>query len=290
MRHFNREWKVTAYPARQQPAHSVIGTFFDLLPNAIEVTKLRVKFEIEKQLGKDPNTCTITIYNLNKSSRAFFQQRPLHVRIDAGHDGESRHLFQGDVRFGQTVKRGTEFETELQLGDGDRAFRFARVNRTFRTGTPLREALKEAARSLGLALPDNVNASPDLDQQFVNGESLVGPARDELTRLLAPHGYTWSIQNGALRILRDEETSPDEAILISQDTGMIGVPEFGAPDEAGGKPTLAVQCLLYPQVTPGGVIKVQSRDVNGSFRVQRVQHTGDSHGEDWTTEIEAKPL
>lgn len=294
IRHYDRNVKVTVW----RPPAGAAGFF--AYTDAIEVHALRVRFDITRQLGKHPNKCDLLITNLSEESRAFFEQRPLHVKLDAGYDGEFRHLFSGDIRFGQskvqtkqklawgTSKQvGTDWETRLQLGDGDRAFKHARVSRTFKPGTSVRTALEEAAKTMGLGLPDSISSSPLLEEQFTQGITLQGPTRDELTNLLAPYGYRWSIQNGQLTILADEQVTPGEALVISQDTGMIGAPEYGAPKKKGGKPKLTVQTLLYPEVNPGGLIQVQSRFIKGNFKVERVNHTGDTHGPDWTTEIEA---
>lgn len=298
VRHYNRNVKVTVW---KPPAGSSAGFF--TYTDAIEISALRVRFDITRQLGKQPNKCDLLISNLSDDSRSFFEQRPLHVKLDAGYDGEFRHLFSGDIRFGQSKVQtkqkfaygqskhiGTDWETKLQLGDGDRAFRHARVSRTFKPGTTVRTALEEAAKSMGLALPDSISASPLLEEQFTQGITLQGPTRDELTNLLAPFGYRWSIQNGQLTILADEQVTPGEALVISQDTGMIGTPEFGAPKKKGGKPTLTVQSLLYPEVNPGGLIHVESLHIKGNFKVSRVNHIGDTHGPDWTTEIEATAI
>lgn len=280
---FNRTVKVTAYATRP-------GTYATYTTDAIEFTDIRAQFSVEKQLGKDPNSCDVVISNLKADTRAFLQRKPMHIKLDAGHDGEMRHLFSGDVRFCDTKKAGTDRETTLQLGDGDRAFRFATVRRSFAPGTPVRTVLAEAARAMGLVLPDSIAGSEELSTQLALGGAIVGPARDELTRLLAPYGYSWSIQDGTLQILKDGVARPGSALLISRDTGMIGSPEFGPPDKPGGRPSLSVRCLLYPELTPGGLISVQSKDVNGTFRIERVSHTGDTHGDDWTSEIEARPL
>lgn len=294
---FKRIVKVTAY--RSKPG----GGFFEYV-DAIEITDLRVQFAIEKHTGKQANTCNITITNANPDTRAWLQQDGLHVKLDAGYDGELRHLYAGDVLpgSGKSERVGTDWETTLQLADGHRAMAHAHVNRTFRAGTSIRTALAEAARSMGLALPPNLNVSKELDGKFDLDETLDGPARDELTRLLAPYGYGWSIQSGRLTILRDEDVTAGQSILVSQDTGMIEQPDYSVPDPPNRRsatstkprkkkrPKVTVRTLLYPQVTPGGTIDLRSQSISGVFKVARVGHDGDTHGENWTTEIEANPV
>jgi len=278
---FGRVVKVTAYRAELES--------FLPLPNGIEITDLRVAFEVEKHVGKEPNTAKVTISNCSADTRKFLERRPLFVRVDAGYEDGARHLFAGDLRWGTSKLDGPTWNTELELGDGERAYRHARVSRSYRRGTSVLVALGECAAAMGLELPPDVTASPDLQRQFATGASIQGPARDELTRLLAPYGFGWSIQDGRIQILKDADTRKDRALVISKDTGMIGSPEHAAPDKPGRPAMLIVRHTLYPQVTPGGLISVNARDTKGVFRVERVRHVGDTHGDDWTTEIEAKP-
>lgn len=303
---FKRSAKVTAY-------RSVAGTpggfvaanpqFFDQQPNAIEIENLRVQFEVEKSLDKEPNTCTVTITNASQSTRVDLQTKPLIVLVQAGYDGELRYLFKGDLRYGFSHQDGTEWLTELQLADGDRAYRYAQVSKTYRKGMTITAALRDCAASMGLSLDTSTQIAPELQAQFASGRSLWGDTREELSRLLAPYGYQWSIQNGRLTILKDGQTTPGQAVVVAEHTGMIGSPEFSVPEQASatttkaGKPRknnypkLQIKMLLYPELTPGMTIDVQAEAVNGNFRVERVKHTGGTaDDDDWLTEIEAKAV
>ncbi len=290
MRLFKRGARITAY-------RSVAGTpggfvaahpqFFEQQPNALVIDDLRMQIVVEKHVDSEPNTATVIVTNASPTTRADLQHKPLIVRIDAGYDGELRHLFTGDLRWGCSQLDGTDWLTRLQLGDGDRAYRHARVSRSYKAGTQVITALREAAAAMGLILDSRTAVSQDLQAQFASGRTLQGPARDELTRLLAPYGYHWSIQNGKMQVLKDAQTRQDQAILVTEETGLVGTPEFATPDKSGQAPTLTLKMLLYPELTPGGQIQVRSRSVDGIFRVERVTHTIDTCGDEFESEIEA---
>jgi hypothetical protein len=249
---------------------------------------MRVAFSLEKTIKAEPNKGEITVSNLAEATRAELQRKPLAVRLEAGYDGELERLFVGDARYVQSKRDGASWLTMIQLGDGERSYQFGRVNRSFRRGITVGAAIREVASAMGLPVTVNANLT-ELDQkQFVSGLTLFGPGRRELTRLLQPHGREWSIQDGRLQILTAEEARFDQAVLVSQDTGMIGSPEFGVPEKKGGKPALSVKMLLYPGLTPGGRIQVVSNNINGLFRIEKVRHSGDTHGEEWYSEIEAR--
>lgn len=265
-------------------------SFFVQAPNAVIVRDLRVIFQIEKSLSKEPNTCEVKIYNLAERTRGEVQVKPLHIRVDAGYDGNLERLFTGDLRFAQSKRQPVDWETCLQVADGDRAHRHARVNRSYKGGIDVKSALGEVARSMGLKLPTSVTEAKEFATQFTSGLTLQGPSQLEMERLLKPHGFTHSIQDGRLQILKATTAHTTEAIIIAQDTGMVGSPEFGTPDKKSGKPVLTVKTLLKPRVFPGGLIRVEARAITGTFRVDRVTHSGDTHGSDWYTTIEAKEL
>lgn len=287
---FHRTWKVTAYtPSIQQ------GSWFQAAPNGIEITDLRVTFQVEKNLTKHPNTCHLSVFNCSDRTRGFLEQKPLIVRLEAGYDDVLRHLFQGDVRYADSEIDRTTWNTKIQLADGDRAFRFARVNRSYAAGTPVLTALKAAAASMSLQLPPNVLKDSELSAATtIAGLSLSGPARDEMTRILAAFGYDWSIQNGRLQILREDDLLDGTAFLISENEGvgiLKGSPKFATPDKSKKPPHLTVRTTLAPQIEPGAKIEVRARTIKGFFRVDKIRHTGDSHSraDDWTSHIEATP-
>ncbi len=260
--------------------------------NAIVVTGLRMAFEIEKHTGSEPNVATVMIYNLAEATRAELRRLPLYVRVDAGYDGNLQRLFTGDLRRGSGLSRkdGVLWETRLELGDGERAYQFARVNRSFISGARASSVVDECARSMGVSTNLTPEVSKLLRKEYANGITLEGTASQALSRTLTPLGLSWSIQDGRIQILRTNDVRKDQAIVISQANGMVGEPESGSPPRKGAPPLLNVKTLLEPRITPGGRIKLESERHQGLYRVESVTHTGDTHGDDWHSELECKPL
>jgi len=265
------------------------GSFIATLPNAIVVRRLRMQFEIEKTLEADPNPATLTIWNLNEATRTEVQRKPLQICIEAGYGTRTSILFIGDMQDASTQRQGADLRTKILIADGERCMN-VRVNRAFAGGTGGRAQITEIAATMGLRVPRNVTDAKEFVQAVASGGSLQGPARRAMTDVTRRYGATWSIQDGQLQILRGNEVRADQALVISEQTGMLGSPELGSPGKKGEAPTLTVRHLLYPECKPGGKINLQAEFLKGLYRIEKVKHSGDTHAEEWLTTLECKQL
>ncbi len=252
---------------------------------------IAIQFSCEKTLKRQPNTLDLKLFNLSDATRAELQRPGVVLRFSAGYvSGGARRLFVGDVQWAYSQLKGTEWITSVQVGDGSRAFSTARSDGTFRSGTKVIDVLKFVAKTMTLTVPTEIAVTKVLQQQFAAGYQMSAKSRDELDRLLAPYGYSWSIQDGVLRVLRDEDTSSVTMREISAATGMIDSPEFGNPEGKSKTPKVTVSSKLYPELQPGGKVNIISRDLNGVHKITKVRHTGDTQTDDWKTQVEVEPI
>jgi len=270
------------------------GTLNFSLSNQITVENLRVAFSIERTLTKDPNTASISIYNLSEDTRSAMQTRPLRVRLDVGYDGNLARIFDGDVRWAENRRDGAEWVTSFQLGDGDRSYRFSRVAISLGPGTTMLQALRKVADAMGLDVPTAAAEFSQLAKQYTSGVVLSGAGHRELSRITDRAGLGWSVQDGRLQLLDKDGYRSEPAMTISEDTGMVGMPALGPPPDKSTQPVLTVSKVIDPTrpIVPGSIIVVESKalkHVNGTYRVNRCTHRGDTHEGDWVTEIEAVP-
>lgn len=277
-------------------AKPVKGSFTKIEPNAIVVTGLRMAFKIEKKLQKNPNTAEVILYNLNPASRALCEKKPLHIRLDAGYSTSIHRLWTGDMTFSQSRLDGIDWVTRIEVANGERAFNHARATRSFKAaqggkGSNCMDVVNEVSKSMEMpvTLTDDVRAELS-KAELKQALSLRGPARKSLDKLLKTRNLEWSIQDGQIQILRPQQLRADQAFLISQATGMIGTPDYTAPKKPGEKPSLKVKSLLHPSLTPGQKIKVESEAITGVFRLEAVTHTGDTHTDEFFSEMECKPV
>jgi hypothetical protein len=170
----------------------------------------------------------------------------------------------------------------------------SRANFSLKPGTLVKEAAGKLLDTLGEGLGlDTTKAKAKLEQvlterpelqQFLKGKTLTGLASDQLEALLKSKGLSWSVQDGQFQILRADETTQDLAVVLSPATGLVGNPEIGEKGIVKGR------SLLIGKIFPGRRIQINSRSVEGFFKAQKVVHFGDTWGNDWNTEFEAKPI
>ncbi len=114
---------------------------------------------------------------------------------------------------------------------------------------------------------------------------LSGNCAWELTTLLKSFGKEWSIQDGMVQVLDKDAALAGTAVFLSEETGMINSPTLNSK-----RRKLKASMLLAPDVFPGRLMVLKSRHINGNFRIEKCTYVGDTHGDDWTIDVEAKKL
>lgn len=263
------------------------GSYALELPNALRIEGLRTSFKVSRDRKPEPNTLELAIFNLSPATRGVLQGRGFRVVLQAGYAEQVAQVFSGDVVRFTHEQNGPDMVTKIVAADGARAIRNARVSESYRAGTPVSEVIARTVRALQLDPGNAAAKAAAIADQYAAGYTQHAPAAEELTRLLEPRGYTWSIQDGRLELLGPGESLPELAPLISADTGMIGSPELGSPAEKGKPATLKVRSLLQPAIRPGQRFQLESKAHRGTFTAQKVTHAGDTHAGDWFTDLEA---
>lgn len=261
-----------------------------LTVGTIEITALRVVFEVEKDLTGKPNKARFDIYNLNETHRQQLETaKSVPVQCDAGYIDGMSVIFLGTLRAGASYRDGPNWVTQLSAGDGAEEIKSSRVNVSIAPGTTTDQVLRQVAEALGVKVGNlkDTFAMIKTDWKaggnlFPNGTVITGSAAREMTAVCRSLGLDWTIHNGELQIQERGKTLGGEAIFLSKKTGMINTPELDA------KGVLRIDCLMQPDVFPGRLLVVESDRVRGQFRIEKTTHKGDAFGGDWTISIEAK--
>jgi hypothetical protein len=269
---------------------------------------LRVVFTVEKTLLSKPNVGDVTIYNLHPFDERLvleeFEDLILNVGYlkrypKPGEAAEDLGLYETRVVFSGNIKHAVSYwdtpdrKVDIQAADGDRDYRHAVVNTVLAAGTSNADEVKAALRAMASTRAGHVNVK---SKKALRGKVVLGPARDVLGRIAADSDAHWSIQDGALQIVPSTGVTPDEAVVVNSETGLIGAPELS--DQG-----IRVTSLLNPLIAPNGRvllnnanIKIQTNQLmasgpkqkarhlvrmspDGVYKVFKVRHEGDSRGD-----------
>lgn len=244
---------------------------------------LRTQFQIEKTSESNPNQARISVYNLSADSRAFVQEAGQTIILEVGYAPQGQPpvtgiIFQGDVPPGgvRSERKGSDWVTTFEVGDGQKKLQEVKFDRTYDAGASLSKVLGDVAGSLGLA----VNSIKGVkDRTIRNGVTLSGGVKDILDQITSEAGTEWSIQDNEVQILGKFQTTDEDALLISPQSGLIQSPIRRAED-------IELTSLLIPQIRPGRLLEIQSRDVNGFYRVRKVTFNGDTFEGEWNAKVE----
>lgn len=245
---------------------------------SLEITNLRVIFEVKKTLTPEPNPAVIRIYNLNASHRNLLTSKEFNrASLSVGYE-ELRQIYAGDIVEANTLRDGEDFISELICGDGFKAYTSSMVNKTLSAGKSDAEILKENTQSMGIET--GVVDLPK-DRQLPRGKVMFGDPRELLHKIAKNNDAQWSIQDGQMTVLpKDKVLADNEGFVLSQETGMVGSPE--KTDDG-----LSLTCLCNPSLRIGGLVRVQSimSEYNGDYKITELSHEGDFLGDDWYSQI-----
>lgn len=265
------------------------GKYFNHYTQVVDVENLRVTFMVEKNLERKNNKGKVQIYNLAERTRAIFQRKPANLILQAGYESGIAQIYRGDVFYASNENPAPDWVTTVECGTGVNFTTYARSFVSMKAKADPVAMAKKLASEAGLGIA-NLDQAKDFFGKIQSGMVLEGPTLAQIEKLAKVGGGTTrpTIQDDQLVFLRDQDALQASAIVLSPETGMIGSPEFGAPEKKRQPPTITVHSVLSADLKPGGLVKVISKTGTGVYKIQRVVHKGDTHGNDWMSTIEGK--
>lgn len=247
--------------------------------------RFRVVFRVLKTLSTESNVSDVRIYDLGESLRNQLLEPGLIMQIEAGYESGTEILSLADIARAHIRREPPDIITLLECQDGVTELRDRKVALSFAPGTSVQRVLDKIAQELALG---ERATGVEVTGEYPQGITLSTTIRDALDRVTRKADVTWSIQDRELQILDRVAASQGEGVLLTPATGLIHSPEEIDNPEAGSEYRRGfgyrVRSLLNPKIRPGEQIVVESASVTGQFRIDTVEHTGDTRGNDWYTE------
>ena len=239
----------------------------------------RIAFNVELTSESNSNLATVSIYNLNDTSRAFIEKDGIKIILMAGFGPNPQIIFAGEVDGDKTKseKNGADIITTIESGEGKFSLNNTVLNKTFAPGVSIEQAIKDVGKDLGLP----INSKDIKSEKFNQGLSISGSPQEVLNNLTKKQDLEWSVQAGILEIKKKNGTISDEAVVMGPETGLVSIPKKLSDG-------LEFVSLLNSLLRPGRPVKIESKFLKGDnfFIVRKVQHQGDNFSGPWNSFVE----
>ncbi len=265
--------------------------------DGLDLSELRIVFDIKLTDSQTPNTCQIRVYNISRDLVARIKKEYTVVTLQAGYESNYGTIFEGNIK---QVIYGSENQTEtfmdMAAGDGDSAYNYAVVNKTLSSGATQEDIINESLTPMADHDVSKGYVADTGSQQLPRGKVMYGMSREYLRKVANNTQTTYSIQAGKFQLVKLTGVLPGEAIVLSSKTGMIGT-----SDQTNDG--ILVTCLLNPNLKIGGSVHIDEKSVqeeliedtdnndqvntpspiseDGFYRIYTIEYEGDTRGNDW---------
>lgn len=276
--------------------------------SGIELSQLRVRFEIQGMIAGTPQILTARVYNLADNTVHQIREEFTQVVLQAGYEGNFGTLFSGSItqlRFGR--ENATDTFVDIFAADFDVAHNWGVINTSIAAGytsDDVFNAVRKVYTGYGVKFDQD---TPDFKAQPApRGKVMFGMARDTMDALGKKEDMTWHVEQGQFHMLAYSAYKPGDAIRLDVDTGLIGVPQQTIDG-------IQATCLLNPSIGPGSRVQINQRLISqyawqnqfsgpnpkvvnpaapldkdrgggaGFYKVLIVNHVGDTRGNEWYT-------
>lgn len=267
----------------------------------LDLSGLRIVFKIKKSDAQTPNTAEIRVYNLSEETANRIRKEFTSINLQAGYDSNYGVIFAGNIKQVRMGKEnGTDSFIDIAAGDGDQAYNNAVVNATLAKGASQKDQIDAAAGSMSGKGVQKGYIGNTGGTKLPRGKVMYGMARDYLRQSAQASNTSWSIQDGKIQFVELTGVLPNQAVVLTSKTGLVGTPEQTNDG-------IKARCLLNPMLKIGGKVLINEKDIqeaklpdtkkdaqankpaviahDGLYRLLLVEYSGDTRGNDWYCDL-----
>ena len=259
--------------------------------------QFRIVFDVQVNPGDSLSLADIGLYNLSKDIEI---QQGASIVLRAGKTDRVDTIFTGYVTNRFREREGTEIVTRLLCKSGAPVTDRGSAEGSYGKGVTVVDVIKDLCQSWPRQLDIDESQFADAPV-FTSGYVTNGDIPRALDDLAYMFGFDWVNERGRVVVTRHGYKRKTAVTEVNQFTGMVGIPEVTrGPDGLG----VFVVHALDPYFRINGRINVQSEfqtyntgnmfiqemsgdaRANGEYNIFQLRHRGDSHGDQWVTEID----
>ena len=242
---------------------------------------LTVYFDVAFDDAPESNECKVEVYNLSDNSINRIKKGQ-QLTINAGYKGDTGVILTGNVTKVFTNMQGVDRITEISVLDSQKLDGKSTDNRTFKKNIKASQIINALLPNLDI--PIAVVNLPQ-DKTYSKGYTADGEITSTINEVANDSGASFYRKKGQAYI-RPLTEGDETSFTLSPDTGLIGSPSpFEEDGEKGETITgYSLKCLLQYRISTASIIKLESRNVSGQFRVKRGRHLWQD--QDFITEMD----
>ena len=272
--------------------------------SSVDLSKMRIRFLMRHWTTQSTNPGEFRIYNLSdRSAQQIGGKNMEHkkVRFQAGYEGNVGTIYQGEIlqpRIGR--ESPTETFVDLYCRDGDQAYNWGVVNKTFKPGSTQQDHVDEVLRVMKQFGVKKGRIEGLSKKKYPRSVTLYGMARDIMRTIAMSNESTWHILSGELNHIPNgaEGKGGGGAFVLNANTGLIGMPQEtlqGIIVTALINPRFKIESQLvineksiqraawgtnYDAEVTGGQLETLGT-ADGTYTIKAIEWRGDTHGPEW---------
>lgn len=261
---------------------------------------LRISFLVQHEMGGYVSYAEISIYNMTRDHEDSIFDKWRSVTLQAGYESAFGVIFKGEIINVQRIPVGNSGTRGIKIFcmSSARAVSYNVVNKSFGSSATAKDILTACAQAINIPILfyGDFSYVPNKPR----GTTLNGDPSALLDSFQKSLDFKWCIENNVIKIIRNGYQVEGDMFVFSADSGMIGSPVVTDVE-------ISVRVALNPVVQLGRKIKIESvapefafsgaytnpvpRSIGeGVYQVTRIVHVGDSHGQEWQTQLSSLRL
>jgi hypothetical protein len=250
----------------------------------LEVSDLRVTFDIKKKRKADENHARISIYNLSSHTR-FLMQAPAtaagdgqtQISLLVGYeDTEVSELFRGVGNLVSEYK-APDWVTSIDATDGVDKLGAVIFEKQYSAKYPVAGIVDDIIKASGMPA-GNTAAIPG---RLKKARSFSGPVSKILADLQSTYNFTFDVQNETANTSLNIGIDPRQIVSLGIENGLIGYPK------KKGK-LVVVECLINSAIRTNGFVQLNTtvQGLTAVYSVKKIDVKGDNWSGQWTMVLE----
>lgn len=255
--------------------------------------QFKMVFTVIIDFGGYISYADIALYNMSTNTVEEALKRGATIGLRAGYIDAIDYIFKGSITNVLRERVGADLITRI-IAKGGSQPETQQVNITLGENSTVIDVIKACASSIGYPLVIKDSDFSGLDV-YARGYQLNGDPVKLLNKLAMAHDFKYVIENDKIVIVAEGSSREGSPYVVNQFNGMEGVPEI---TENGAD----VSLRLSPRIRIGSQVDIQSELVtfnfsnlyfteipesagSGIYDVYRLDHSGDTWGDAWTTKV-----